>query len=122
VRRSADRIRISAQLVEAETGKHLWAERYDRDLQDVFAVQDDVTRTIVSTLAIRLEDEGLAAAKRKPPENMQAYDYWLRGKNCLDLWNRQANFDARTFFQKAIEIDPGYARAYAGLALTYEWA
>ena len=81
-----------------------------------------MTKTIVSILAIRLEDEGLAAAKRKPPENMEAYDYWLRGKNCLNLWNRQALFDARAFFEKAIEIEPGYARAYAGLALTYEWA
>jgi len=122
VRRSGERIRITAQLVEAATGKHLWAERYDRDLRDTFAVQDEVTRMIVSTLAIRLEDEGLAAAKRKPPENMLAYDYWLRGKSCLDLWNRQALFDARAFFEKAIEIDPNYARAYAGLALTYEWA
>jgi TolB-like protein/Tfp pilus assembly protein PilF len=121
VRKSADRIRISAQLVEAVTGKHLWAERYDRDLRDTFAVQDEVTRMIVSTLAIRLEDEGLAIAKRKQPEKMQAYDYWLRGKNCLDLWNRNALLDARAFFEKAIEIDPNYARAYAGLALTYEW-
>jgi adenylate cyclase len=122
VRRSSDRIRITAQLIDVTTANHLWAERYDRDLQDTFAVQDEVTRTIVSTLAIRLEDERLAAAKRKPPENMLAYDYWLRGKNCLDLWNRPALFDARAFFEKAIEIDPGYARAYAGLALTYEWA
>jgi TolB-like protein/Tfp pilus assembly protein PilF len=122
VRRSSDRIRITAQLVEATAATHLWAERYDRDLQDTFAVQDEVTRTIVSTLAIRLEDERLAAAKRKPPENMLAYDYWLRGRNCLDLWNRQGLFDARAFFERAIEIDPGYARAYAGLALTYEWA
>ena len=81
-----------------------------------------MTRTVVSLLAIRLEDESLAAAKRKPPENMQAYDCWLRGKNCLDLWNWQALFDARAFFEKAIEIDSGYARAYSGLALTYEWA
>jgi TolB-like protein/Tfp pilus assembly protein PilF len=122
VRRSSDRIRITAQLIVAATATHLWAEHYDRDLRDTFAVQDEVTRTIVSMLAIRLEDEGLAAARRKPPGNMRAYDYWLRGKNCLDLWNRQALFDARACFEKAIEIEPGYARAYAGLALTYEWA
>jgi adenylate cyclase len=122
VRKSADRIRVTAQLINAETGNHLWAERFDRDLQDVFAVQDEVTQTIVSTLAIRLGDEGLAIAKRKRPESMQAYDYWLRGKNCMDLWTRQANVDARAYFEKAIEIDHGFARAYAGLALTYEWA
>lgn len=122
VRRSSDRIRITAQLVDAATATHLWAEHYDRDLRDTFAVQDEVTRMIVSMLAIRVEDEGLAAAKRKSPESMQAYDYWLRGKNCLDQWNRQALFQGRALFEKAIEIDPGYARAYAGLALTYEWA
>jgi TolB-like protein len=122
IRKAAERVRITAQLTDAATGNHLWAERYDRDYHDVFAVQDEVTQTIVSTLVVRLEDEGLASAKRKPPASMQAYDYWLRGKNCLDLWTKPANVEAREFFEKAIAIDPGYARAYAGLALTYEWA
>jgi TolB-like protein len=122
IRKAAERVRITAQLIDAATGNHLWAERFDRDYHDVFAVQDEVTQTIVSTLVVRLEDEGLASAKRKPPASMQAYDYWLRGKNCLDLWTKPANVEAREFFEKAIAIDPGYARAYAGLALTYEWA
>jgi TolB-like protein/cytochrome c-type biogenesis protein CcmH/NrfG len=122
IRRVADRARITAQLIDAALGNHLWADRYDRNLQDVFAVQDEVTRTIVATLAIRLEDEGLTVAKRKLPGSMDAYDHWLRGKKCLDRWTRQANEEARFFFEKAIELDPSYARAHSGLALTYEWA
>jgi TolB-like protein/cytochrome c-type biogenesis protein CcmH/NrfG len=122
IRKAAERVRITAQLIDAATGNHLWAERFDRDYHDVFAVQDEVTQMIVSTLVVRLEDEGLASAKRKPPASMKAYDYWLRGKMCLDLWTKPAHAEARAFFEKAIAIDPGYARAYAGLALTYEWA
>jgi adenylate cyclase len=122
VRKVAERLRITAQLIDAATGNHLWAERFDRDYQDVFAVQDEVTRTIVSTLVVRLEDESLVTSKRKLPASMQAYDYWLHGKNCLDLWTKQAHLDAKGFFEKAITIDPTYARAHAGLALTYQWA
>jgi TolB-like protein/Tfp pilus assembly protein PilF len=121
VRRSGDKVRISAQLLDADTGAHLWADRYDRTLQDIFAVQDDVSRMIVATLAIRLEDESLAAAKRKPPERLEVYDIWLRGKQCLDLWTRQGNVDAKALFQTALTIDPDYARAHTGLALAYEW-
>jgi adenylate cyclase len=122
IRRGGDRARITAQVIDTAVGNHLWADRFDRNPQDVFAVQDEVTRTIVATLAIRLEDEGLTVAKRKPPQSMHADDYWLRGKNCLDLWTKQANDQSRSFFEKAIETDKSYARAYSGLALTHEWA
>jgi TolB-like protein/DNA-binding SARP family transcriptional activator/Tfp pilus assembly protein PilF len=122
IRRVADRVLITAQLIDASTGGHLWADRFNCALQDVFAVQDEVTQTIVATLAIRLEDEGLAIAKRKPPQSMRAYDYRLRGKNLMDLWTRQGNEDAKSLFQKAAEVDPSYARAKSGLALTYQWA
>ncbi|MGH6930664.1 MAG: BTAD domain-containing putative transcriptional regulator, partial [Dongiaceae bacterium] len=122
VRRSGDKVRITAQLLDADTGGHLWADRYDRRLQDVFAVQDDVSRMIVATLATRLEDESLAAARRKPPERLEVYDLWLRGKQCLDLWTRQGNIDAKALFEKALAIDPDYARAHTGLALAYEWS
>jgi TolB-like protein/Tfp pilus assembly protein PilF len=120
-RRSADRVRITARLIEAETGGQLWSERYDRDLADLFDLQDEVARMIASALAVRLELEDLTKAKRKPPESMRAYDYWLRGKKCLDLWTPDANAEARRLFAKAIESDPEYARGYAGLAFTYAW-
>ncbi len=116
VRKAGNRVRITAQLVEAATGNHIWAERYDRDLEDVFAVQDDVVRAIVGTLAVRLEDEEVDTARRKMPEHMRAYDWWLRGKKCLDLATLEATEEAHSLFGKAVEIEPDYARGYAGLA------
>jgi len=117
VRRAANRVRITAQLVDAASGKHIWAERYDRDLADIFTVQDDVTLNIVGTLAIELEDETLERAQRKRPENLQAYEHWLRGKRFL--WAAgERNLEARHHFERAIAVDPGFSRAHAGLAIT----
>jgi TolB-like protein/Tfp pilus assembly protein PilF len=121
IRRSEDRVRITAQLIDTATGSHLWAERYDRGLTDLFSLQEEVAKIIASALAVRLEDEDLANAKRKPPDSMRAYDYWLRGKKCLDRWTPEANVEARRLFEKALEVDPDYARAFAGLGFTYEW-
>jgi adenylate cyclase len=121
IRKAADRIRVTAQLIDTVTESHLWAERYDRNLADLFDLQDEMATMIASALAVRLELEDLAKAKRKPPESMRAYDYWLRGKKCLDQWTPEANAEARRLFAKAIESDPEYARGYAGLAFTYEW-
>ncbi|TIP95713.1 MAG: hypothetical protein E5X58_01555 [Mesorhizobium sp.] len=120
VRRSGDRIRISAQLIDAATGTHVWVERYDSRLTDLFSIQDEVTKRIVVALAVRVEEEDWAKARRKPPDRMQAYDFWLRGKRSLDLYTREGNLEARQLFEKALEIDPDYARAHAGLALTYD--
>ena len=116
IRRAGGRIRVTGQLVDAATGKQLWAERYDRDIEDLFAVQDELTLAIVASLAIRIEDEGYEAAKRKPPHEMAAYDYWLRGKKCMDLATSEGYDTAQSFFWRCIEIDPDFARAYAGLA------
>ncbi len=116
VRKVGNRVRITAQLVEAVASNHIWAEKYDRELGDVFAVQDDVVRAIVGTLAIRLEDEEVDTARRKMPEHMRAYDWWLRGKKCLDLATLEATEEAHSLFGKAVEIEPDYARGYAGLA------
>jgi TolB-like protein/Tfp pilus assembly protein PilF len=114
VRKAGNRVRITAQLVDAATGNHIWAERYDRELEDIFAVQDEVTRTIVGTLVGRLEDAGAQIARRKPTENMTAYDYVLRGE-----WHGTHDFgdpNALAMFEKAIAADPRCARAYAGAA------
>lgn len=120
VRRNDDQIRISAQLIDGTTGIHVWADRYDSRLTDLFSVQDEITRRIVGALAVRVEDEDWAKAGRKPPGSMRAYDYWLHGKRSLDLYTREANSEARQLFENALALDPNYARAHAGLALSYD--
>lgn len=119
VRRSGNRVRITAQLVDAQTGSHIWAERYDREITDMFAVQDEITQKIVGMLAVGLEDDALERAKRKQPENLVAYDHWLRGKRLL--WTvGQDNLEARRHFEKAAAADSDFSRAYSGLSVTYQ--
>jgi TolB-like protein len=119
VRRSGQRVRITAQLIEPTSGRHIWAERYDRELVDIFAVQDEVTSSIVGALAVELEGESLSRAERKPPETLQAYDHWLRGKRLIFLWGQKI-LEARRHFEAAAAVDPGFSRAYSGIALTYQ--
>jgi len=119
VRKIDSRIRVTAQLIEAATGRHLWAERYDRDLTDLFIVQDEIVGSLVGALAARVDDARLQEAKRTPPENLDAYDCWLRGMDCLGLLTAQGDAEARQFFRKALEIDPQFARAYSGLAMSH---
>jgi TolB-like protein/Tfp pilus assembly protein PilF len=122
VRRIGERIRITTQLVDAGSGSHVWAERYDRDLSEIFAVQDDVVRTIVGTLVGRVQAAGVEHAKRKPPASLAAYDYVLRG-HALPWGDPQADAEARRMYEKAIELDPGYGLAHGLLALMLyaEW-
>jgi adenylate cyclase len=114
IRRSGERVRITAQLVEASTGRHLWAERYDRDLTDLFAVQDEVVRNLVSTVSTRLSEEIRETARRKPPEDLDAYDCFLRGNQLMD-GTPQEQAEATALFERARVLDPGFARAYTGL-------
>jgi adenylate cyclase len=122
VRRLGDRIRITAQLIDATSGNHLWAEHYDRGQQDIFAVQDHVVRSIVGTLAGRLEAARTEQSMRKPPTSLMAYDYVLRG-NALTIGDMEAETEARRMYEKAIALDPTYVAAYGSLAyaLTQEW-
>jgi TolB-like protein len=116
VRRAGDRVRISVQLLDAHAGSTLWAHRFDREIEDVFLVQDELSSTIVSTLAGRVEAAQLAKARRAPPERLDAYDYVLRGKA---HHHRQTPEDTQTaidLFEHAIEADPTYAQAHAWLA------
>ena len=122
VRKFGDQVRVTAQLIDAASGNHLWAEHFDSSLRDIFRLQDDVVRAIVSTLVVRLEAEELALAKRRPPQDLRAYDLWLRGKQCYVLWTPEGNAEARRLFEEAIALDPAFARAYAGLASTYSIA
>lgn len=117
VRRAGPRVRITAQLVEAATVAHVWAERYDRSIDDIFAVQDEVTTTIVSTLVGRIEDAKLRQSLRKPTVSLAAYDFLLRGIARFRGYAEDDNRKACTFFEKAIASDPNYALAHSYLAL-----
>ncbi|MGE0279329.1 MAG: adenylate/guanylate cyclase domain-containing protein [Rhizobiaceae bacterium] len=122
VRQMAGRTRITAQLIDAATGTHIWAERYDSGQDEIFDIQDRVVRTIASTLAGRLNWARTELALRKQPASLAAYEYVLRG-DALPIGTPEIEAEARRLFEKAIELDPGYARAYALLsaALERQW-
>ena len=119
VRRVGNRARITAQLIDAETGKHIWGERYDRELDDIFAVQDEVTRAIVATIAAQLGKTVSENAARKTTSSIKSYEYLLQANRQYYRFNPDDNITAAQLYQKAIELDPQFSRAYAGLANTY---
>jgi non-specific serine/threonine protein kinase len=116
LRRSGNRLRITAQLIQAQTGHSIWAERYDRELKDVFEVQDEIARSISQALRIKLSPQEEKAIAHKQTENAQAYDYYLRGRQFFHQFRRRGFDFARQMFARAIVIDPRYARAFAGVA------
>ncbi len=121
IRRDGDRVRVNAQLIDTVTGAHCWAERYDRELSSVFAVQDEVTRAIVTFIAVYVNKVEAEHTLLKPPAAWEAYDYYLRGADWLSSTDRRAAtlHEARRFLEKSLSIDPNYARAYAVLARSY---
>lgn len=119
VRKAGDRVRINVQLIEAASGTCIWAEHYDRQLADVFAVQDDVARAVVSTLIGHLEEFGRQRAARKRPESLMVYDYLLIGNWHLRQGVEADVLKARQMFQRAIELEPTNARAHAEMAFSY---
>ena len=121
IRRAGNRVRITAQLVDAATGAHLWADRYDRDLTDIFEVQDDVTRRIVDALKVTLSPAEKARLTDTETTNMEAYNCSLRGREFLlgSTKNRDTFEQSKASFMRAIELDPNYAQAYAGLGFAY---
>jgi TolB-like protein/DNA-binding SARP family transcriptional activator len=116
IRRDAGRIRMAVRLVEAATGRHVWAERYDRPEGDVFALQDELARHIVTAASQRVAEAELAAARRKPPRDLRAYELFLRGNAISDSMTAAAQAEALAFFEQARQADPDYARAYTGIA------
>ena len=118
VRKAGDRLRVVVQLIEAASGNHIWAERYDHDLTDMFDLQDEVTRSIVAAIPGRLESADLNRIKRKRPEDMAVYDYVLRGKMHHHRGTKDDNTEALRLLDKAIELDPEFAEAYAWKACT----
>ena len=123
VRRSGDRIRITAQLIDAATGAHRWAERYDRELHDVFAVEDEVVRAIAAILAAHVNRAEVERALLKPPAAWEAYDYYLRGAEAIFLHQSRGTkallYEARRLLEQSLAIDPDYARAAAMLSRTH---
>jgi TolB-like protein/class 3 adenylate cyclase len=123
VRKAANRVRITGQLVDTATGAHLWANRFDGGLGDIFDLQDQVTESIVGAIAPAVEKAEIERAKRKPTDSLDAYDHYLRGlASSYQLGNQQANEDALRLFNRAIELDPDFASAYGFAALCYTWA
>lgn len=116
VRKAGPRVRVTAQLVDGASGGHLWADRYDRDLTDIFAIQDEITHTIVDQLKIKLQPEERRAIDRAPTDNLDAYGYYLRGRQFLHRHSRAYYALAKRMFARAVELDPLYARAHAGIA------
>jgi len=116
LRKSGNRIRVTGQLVEAETGKHVWAERYDRDLVDIFALQDEITEAVTIAIAPAIADAEQQRAMRKPPENLDAWAAYQRGSWHLSKANAEDNALAQKFFQRAIDLDPTFSGGYSGLA------
>jgi TolB-like protein len=121
VRKSGNRVRITVQLIDGETGNHLWAERYDRDFEDIFAVQDDITQTVVGALQPELAGSEIERARRKPPESLDAWDLYQRGLWHENRITRADNATAIELFSKAIALDQEFARPYAGLSECYTY-
>ena len=116
VRKAGARVRVTGQLVNCKKGSHVWAERFDRDLTDIFAIQDEITRAIVEQLKVRLLPQEREAVEQIPTENIEAYTYCLRGRDFCRRYIKHYLQLGRRMFAKAVELDPLYARAYAGMA------
>ena len=118
VRKAANKVRITVQLVDGTTGNHVWADRYDRELDDIFAVQDEITETIVGRLDTELRVSEMDRARRKPPANLDAWELYQRGQWHVYKLTKEDNEAARTLFLKAVERDPNFALPHAGIAFT----
>src|ERR1700752_1296730 len=116
LRRAGNRLRITARLVETKTARSVWAERYDRQIEDVFAIQNEIAQSIAKALKVMLTEQEKRAIEKAPTADVQAYDYYLRGRQFFHQFRRKSFDYARQMFARAIVIDPNYARAYAGVA------
>ena len=119
IRRAGDRIRVNVELTEAAAGLHVWSETYDAEVKDIFAVQDDIARRVVGAAAVKLTRFERERVLTKPTENLAAYEYVLRGRDFLAHPTREQNDEAQKMFQRAIDLDPSYAAAYAALGGAY---
>src|SRR6266496_3307761 len=116
VRKAGSRVRVTGQLIHGKDGGHVWADRYDRDLTDIFAIQDEITHAIVEQLKVKLLPQEKKSIGQMPTANVEAYTYYLRGRDFFHRHSKRYFELARRMFLKAVELDPRYARAYAGIA------
>ena len=116
VRKAGTRVRVTGQLIHGKDGGHVWADRYDRDLTDIFAIQDEITHAIVEQLKVKLLPQEKKSIGQTPTDNVEAYTYYLRGRQFMQRHSKSNYQLARRMFAKAVELDPLYARAYAGIA------
>ena len=116
VRKAGSRVRVTGQLINGKDGGHVWADRYDRDLTDIFAIQDEITHAIVEQLKVKLLPQEKKSIGQAPTDNVEAYTYYLRGRQFMQRHSKSNYLLARRMFAKAVELDPLYARAYAGIA------
>ena len=121
VRKAGARVRVTGQLVDCKDGGHRWADRFDRDLTDIFAIQDEITHAIVEQLKVKLLPQEKKSIAQAPTDSVEAYTYYLRGRDFLYRYSKRYLELARRMFVKAIELDPNYARAYAGIANCDAW-
>jgi TolB-like protein len=124
LRRIDGRIRLSVQLTERTSGRQVWADRIDAGAEEILHVQDDIVAQVAAALALRADEARLTKARRKPMVSLEAYECWLRGRDCLQQGTLESDAEARVFFERALELDPHFARAYAGLSLSHfnEWS
>lgn len=124
VRRDPERIRVTAQLLEVRSGEQRWAERFEADAAEFFALQDHIAARVAGAVVLRMDDARLERARRQPLADLAAYDCWLRGVDLLRQGSVEADADARAHFARALEIDPHFARAHAGISLSHfnEWS
>jgi adenylate cyclase len=121
VRKAANHVRITGQLIDASSGAHIWADRFDGPIDDIFDLQDQVTASVVGAIAPKMEQAEIERAKRKPTENLDAYDYYLQGMSSVYRATKHSYGDAQRLFYEAIELDPNFASAYGMAAWCYAW-
>lgn len=119
IRKSGKRVRISVQLVDASNGYQLWSERFDREIEDIFAIQDEIARSVLESLGLALSEREEFRFLKPSTSNIEAYEAYLRGRKLYHKWTRQSVEFARQMFERAVKIDPNFAAAWAGLASTY---
>jgi len=116
IRKAGNRLRITVQLIDARNGYHLWSERFDREIEDIFAIQDEIAHNVLTALGLSLTQREEGRLLKTSTTNMQAYEFYLRGRKFFQKWTRESIGFARQMFQRAIELDPNFAGAWAGLA------
>lgn len=124
IRRSGETVRISVSLIDLSSSRHLWAEKFDVPGADLFRLQDEIAAKIANSLAVRIDQSALSASRKVPPSSLAVYECWLRGMEAVQLGTCEGDAQARQFFAKALDMDPGYARAMGGMSLSHfnEWS